>query len=93
VFLCNERDKLVSELRHILHAKVFGGNPIFEGKCSFSTELDPPGGQAKKGEKKHEALIRQFPTALQILSRQQASMFKSKDSQLIKPSFGTLLFS
>lgn len=41
VFLCNERDKLVAELRHILHVKLFGGNPNYEEKCRFTTEIEP----------------------------------------------------
>lgn len=41
VFLCNERDKIVAELRHILHVKHFGGNPTYEEKCRFSPELEP----------------------------------------------------
>lgn len=63
VFLCNERDKLVSELKHILHANIFGGNPIFEGKCNFANELE------SDLKQRSEATVRLYPTAVQVVSK------------------------
>ena len=79
VFLCNERDKLVAELRHILHVRI-GGNPIYEEKCRFSTELEPTPHEldAQKKTKllsvfnhlRLSAFVRLHPSAIQVLSRQ-----------------------
>jgi len=101
VFLCNERDKLVSELKHILHAKVFGGTPIFEGMCNFGTDIELTAESSKKPDKKQASSVRLFPTAIQVVTRQPTiperiffdKSRKSDDDQLVKPSFGTLPFS
>ena len=39
VLHCAERDKLVAELKHIIHMKNFGGKPVSSLTCWYQTEM------------------------------------------------------
>ena len=40
VFYCAERDRLVTELKHIIHVKNNGGKPQLIERCKFQTEIE-----------------------------------------------------
>jgi hypothetical protein len=40
VFYCAERDRLVTELKHIIHVKNNGGKPQLIERCKFATEIE-----------------------------------------------------